>query len=294
MWNSTREYRVSVLIKGRKPAAEVEHGGVTYIEGREGTNYELELENRSSGRIMFIPSVDGLSVIDGKPAGMNSPGYVVGPHETVRIPGWKVDGRTAAEFVFGAIGKNSTYAEQTGQDPANQGVIGCMIFREKIAYTPRSYDNKKFWSGPSDLPPLELYKHAIRSTPMMGSLAASGTLMNSSTVTLPVGNLSTPTYGGDLIGEACSAPDAGLGTGWGDAVDFKTSKTTFEKENPKVANSVFMIYYDTLSNLRYMGVPVEKFRGSSDGRTRNAFPADSTGATPPPGWSKYKRARRKR
>lgn len=132
MWNSTNEYRCSVLIKGRKPAPEVEYRAFTYIEGREGTNYELELENRSSGRILVIPSVDGLSVLDGQPAGVNSPGYVLDPYTKIKIPGWKVDGSTAAEFTFNAIGKNKNYAEQTDQNTHNQGVIGFMVFKEKV------------------------------------------------------------------------------------------------------------------------------------------------------------------
>ncbi len=290
MWNSTKEYRVSVLIKGRKPASEVEHQGSTYIEGREGTNYELELENNSGARIMFVPSVDGLSILDGKPAGVSSPGYVVNAHTKIRVPGWKVDGNTAAEFVFGKVAKGNTYAEASGENPANQGVIGCMIFKEK--YIP---DNNQFWNGPTrkSIRPMSRLIGSAGSLGMrsMGSFASTPTYASNA---LHVSDLAIPLSGnGNQDVGLENLAETSLGTEWGDAVDFKTKKTDFVKEHNKIPNAVFVFYYDTLTNLKYIGVPVERFRADGGYRSREAFPADKPlGATPPPGWTaRYKKRR---
>ena len=99
MWNSSREFEATILIKGR-PINEVQHEGQTFVEGRNGSAYELKFKNNSSSRVLVIPSVDGLNVLDGKIAGKTSPGYVIDAWGELRIPGWKVDGTTAAKFKF--------------------------------------------------------------------------------------------------------------------------------------------------------------------------------------------------
>ncbi len=53
-----------LLIKGR-PAQEFFHNGNTFLEGREGSNFEVEVINRNPFRIEAVISVDGLSVVDG-------------------------------------------------------------------------------------------------------------------------------------------------------------------------------------------------------------------------------------
>ncbi len=93
------QYEVRVLIKGR-PITEYTHNGQVFIEGRDGSNFEIEFKNLTPNRVEAVLSVDGLSIIDGKDAGPLSSGYVVGPHETIRIPGWKLTDEQVAAFQF--------------------------------------------------------------------------------------------------------------------------------------------------------------------------------------------------
>ena len=128
MHNSSREYEARVLVNG-KPATEVVHDGLTYLEGRAGTSYSLSFKNKTNRRVMIIPSVDGLDVITGKPCGISSSGYVVNAHSTLVVPGWVVDTDTNAKFTFRrqdeVRGSKMTYVETIDEGgEENQGVIG--------------------------------------------------------------------------------------------------------------------------------------------------------------------------
>lgn len=125
---------LNILIKGR-PISEYHHRGQVFIEGRDSSEYEVEIRNNSSVRIEAVLSVDGLSVIDGKPAGTQSSGYLIEANKSIRIPGWTLDNANVAKFAF--AGKQESYATQMSGESRNNGVIGVMAFAEK--YTPPVY-----------------------------------------------------------------------------------------------------------------------------------------------------------
>lgn len=105
------------------------HGGDTFIEADLGKSYQVRLINRTAQRVLAVLTVDGLSVMNGKPGGKDDSGYVLHPYQPVDIPGWRLDNAQVARFVFAAPG--SSYAERTGQ-PANVGVVGCCFWAEKL------------------------------------------------------------------------------------------------------------------------------------------------------------------
>ena len=119
---------VKLLIRG-KQITEYEHNGNLFIEGRQGSEFEIEIVNRNNFRIEAVVSVDGLSITDGKDAGTNSAGYLVEANSTVRVPGWKLSNEQVAAFFFS--GKKQSYATQSTGSSRNNGVIGAMIFRER-------------------------------------------------------------------------------------------------------------------------------------------------------------------
>jgi len=104
------------------------HERQTFVEGREGNSYKIEITNRHAVRVAAVVSVDGLSIMNGQPAGPGSGAYILAPWESIVIEGWKLSGnQSAAEFVFGGI----SYAEhQTGSDQ-NNGVVGAIFYAEK-------------------------------------------------------------------------------------------------------------------------------------------------------------------
>lgn len=287
MYNSTNEFEVSILVNGR-PIPEVQFNGRTYIEGRKNSEYSLFVRNNTDTRVLCIPSVDGLNVLDGEECGLQSPGYVIDRRSTVEIPGWKVawaiptfieGSPEAARFMFKPQGakysEDETYAESKGLNPINQGIIGFMVFREKIHVQniPWCPPPPTPWSGPGPI---------IRT--FDGGYTSNTTAKGSSFGTVADSCVNVSNSVGD---------DAHLGTGWGEAVEFHTHDVEFERATPSTPDAVFVYYYDTIRNLKRIGVPVEQFYGHSSTPTEaNPFPASphvhGSGCKPPPGWRRKK------
>jgi hypothetical protein len=124
-----QNYKLEILVNGR-PIREYPHSdGLTYVEGRKGSEFSLKVTNRSSGKIEAVVTVDGRSVRTNKVGSYADGGYLVPPYGHVIIPGWRLDNENTAHFYFADLEKS--YATQTG-NPENIGVIGCAIFKEKI------------------------------------------------------------------------------------------------------------------------------------------------------------------
>jgi hypothetical protein len=236
---------VRVLIKGR-PATEFFHEGQNFMEGRGGSEFEIEVRNVTNKRLMAVVSVDGLSVISGKIAGSESPGYVLNPFQTIVIPGWKLDSNKAAKFEFGA--RANSYVQAVEGEATNCGVIGVMVWGEK---------------APIHNPITTCVMRGAIPKGMSGSVYASA---------------SASSLGGASSESTLSATTNNLGTGFGSATQFNTSSTTFEKE--AVVDTLVM-YYDDVRGLKARGIVVERpvQRYST---TPNPFPG--IGCTPPPGW----------
>lgn len=97
--------------------------------GRMGERYIIVLRNQSDARLEFVASVDGLDVIDGRPAALNKPGYVIAPGQTMRIDGFRRSLREVAAFRFSSV--KDSYTEKKYGDARNVGVIGIAFFSER-------------------------------------------------------------------------------------------------------------------------------------------------------------------
>jgi hypothetical protein len=124
---------IEVLVDGR-PLPTVEYAGKTYLPvPRPGAEYEVRVWNHGPWRVLAVVSVDGLSVINGRPASASRPGYVVGPYASVVIKGWRRDLGSVAAFRF--VGRDESYAARVGR-PEDVGVIGLVAIEER-AWRPR-------------------------------------------------------------------------------------------------------------------------------------------------------------
>lgn len=119
---------VQVLVNGR-PVREYTHKGLTLIESRHGTNYTIKIKNDNSFNIMAVLSVDGLDVLNGKPAEDSHKGYIVDAYRSTEIKGYRLSDEDSASFVFTKKGKS--YVTKTTGDSRNTGVIGVRVFKEK-------------------------------------------------------------------------------------------------------------------------------------------------------------------
>jgi hypothetical protein len=118
---------IEVLVDGR-PLPTVTYAGRTYLPvPRVGAEYALRVWNHGPRRVAAIVSVDGLSVINGKPASAASPGYLVEPSGSIVIKGWRRDLETVAAFSF--QDREESYASRMGY-PENVGVIGLLAVEE--------------------------------------------------------------------------------------------------------------------------------------------------------------------
>jgi hypothetical protein len=108
--------------------------GRTLIVGADGERYKIMVRNATPVRFEIVASVDGLDVIDGKPADPNRRGYIVDPHDTLVIDGFRTSDANVAAFRFGKVA--DSYAARTSGD-RNVGVVGLAIFAERGAvWTP--------------------------------------------------------------------------------------------------------------------------------------------------------------
>jgi hypothetical protein len=97
--------------------------------GAEGSRYAIQIENRTDFSFEIVTSVDGLSVIDGRPASFESRGYVLRPRRDLWIEGFRTSDRNVAAFRFGKV--SQAYSVQMGHGDSNVGVIGVAAFEEK-------------------------------------------------------------------------------------------------------------------------------------------------------------------
>jgi hypothetical protein len=120
---------MEVLVDGVS-ARTIPFGGKVFLPvSRYGTEYEIRVWNHGPRRIAAIVSVDGLSVINGRPASASSPGYVIDPHSSIWIKGWRRDLDTVAAFTF--ENRENSYAARMGHSE-NIGVIGLLAIEEAV------------------------------------------------------------------------------------------------------------------------------------------------------------------
>jgi hypothetical protein len=105
-----------------------EAGSKDYVVGSEGQRYTIVIENHVDSRLELVVSVDGLDVLDGKPASFAKRGYLIDPRGTVEIDGFRTSMDEVAAFKFGSV--RNSYAEQKHGDSRNVGVIGVALFNE--------------------------------------------------------------------------------------------------------------------------------------------------------------------
>lgn len=107
------------------------------LVGEAGQRYSIEIENRTNQRFEVVTSVDGLDVIDGRPASFAKRGYLAAPYATLRIDGYRRSMTQIAAFRFGSV--RDSYANQTAEfGDRHVGVIGVALFSERGAAWPMS------------------------------------------------------------------------------------------------------------------------------------------------------------
>jgi len=224
--------------------------GEYWVAGRPGARYSIEIRNRLGERMLAVTSVDGVNVISGATAAWDQTGYVFNPGERYQITGWRKSDAEIAAFTF--TDSANSYAERTGR-PANVGVIGVAIFRERpppdyVPPTIGQWSGQRQRSGEPEAP----------APAASNSEAMADTRMSSA----PPSPMSSPMARGP-------DPVSKLGTGHGEREYSYVNHTEFLRMQMQ-PNEVIRIHYDSLENLFAMGI-VRRPRPMPT--TPNPFPA---------------------
>jgi hypothetical protein len=292
-------FELDVRVHGHE-VKEYLHEGKTYIEGREGSEFTLWVVNHTPKTVLAVVSVDGLSVMDGKDASFNSGGYVLKPYEKFEIPGWRLDLKNVAKFIFTVAGKS--YAA-TSDKPKNVGVIGCAFFAQKELPL-----DEKYKKGITKI--IEEHHHHYPSWPWVQPYPSQPIWLSSDsseprgiTFDINTTTVGTQEYKG-LTSETkcsttkCSSTTKGceptslvdnselvenfiaqqVGTGFGQQASHEVNTVTFLREDNPM--HVIEILYDSRESLVKRGVDLKPKAAVS---VPQAFPGSF--CTPPTGWA---------
>jgi len=287
MLNATRAYELNVLVNNR-PVTEFDSQGNIFIEGRKGSDFELEFKNKSSKQVLIVPSVDGKSVLDGKRATPESRGYIVSAWGSIRIPGWTLDNNSVAKFTFDDKEKSYSAAIAEPGEEVITGVIGVLVYSEKAkpapvhhihhypAPTPRIDP-----FGPTAYP----YSDPTWTTTSLGSadnasyskgtkgvlrgMGAQAQTANTATLSASASTVSNPAPADNPLE---------MGTAFGAKSDFKTHNVSFERD---AIVATMQLYYDSRKNLEARGIQFPR-REVADATLPQAF--SGVGCPTPPGW----------
>jgi hypothetical protein len=228
------EFTVTSLQDGRPSCkSEYTHEGLTFIEGRQGEPFLIHFKNNLPSRVLVVMSVDGLDVIQGKPATAASAGYVVEPNKDLDIKGWRASEAKVRQFFFET--KERSYAAETGHDQNNCGVIGCKVIAEQaIPVTAAA-------------PPVYRYTQPGAPSVPTGAteelrVAQAKSLDATSRVLSASGSQSSP---------PAAAPEFKLGTGWGAPVKDRSVEVAFRRGR-EIGSA--MLYYSDAASLERIGI----------------------------------------
>lgn len=308
------------IIHGGNPLPVVHHEGQHWAIAPSEGEYAIRLYNNSSKRRFAVVSVDGLSVMDGKPAKRDGNGYVLRPYETLTIPGWRRSASEVAAFEFTA--NEGSYSEAMGHGTRNTGVIGVVVYDEKPKRRAQPFVRRRFVRRP---PPWWVYwPYTIEWDEVVDIIETIGNdQSHSGTTTIYSASDSTDikdasfginsvlasttcSIGGDpsnfssgnfsssdtfaakgitrtsatLPTASADAEDVDLGTAYGQATEFNTSSVYFDRADKPCLEIV--IRYGTAPRLQRFGVPVEQAMASVPS-TPDPFPEGDCPA--PPGWA---------
>lgn len=219
------------------------HGGKLYVAGQPGERYSVQVTNRTPGRVLAVISVDGVNVVSGETAAPDQTGYVLSPHQSYDISGWRKSTDEVAAFYFTAL--PDSYAARTGR-PGNVGVIGVALFREWMPPRPRPQPMPRSFDG-------------FGSAPQSDEMARRSDSAEAKAEEAPASPGASAH--GNAIGDLARAPGRiapqqpreKLGTGHGEREYSAITYTDFRRASAH-PTEVLTIHYDRYENLVARGI----------------------------------------
>lgn len=261
--------------------------GKSYIEAKKGTEYSIRVKNNTYNDILAVPSIDGVSALDGEVASPDSGGYVISARSSFEIKGFRKDLSTVGNFKF--TSKEKAYSKEVGLDN-NNGIIGVVIFAKKDIFA-IDWDKieKDMANFPPYIPPTPIPWNPYPRPPFKPYWGeeirySTGRTSESSSVDNQLtSNCNSVLRSKSLDSIKCSSisnsvsesPNFDIGTSWGKKTQDSVVTTTFERGN-QIA--FFEIFYASRESLEKIGI---KFKKENAVAFPSAFPQF---AKPPKNW----------
>lgn len=98
-----------------------------YVTAQDGQSYQLHYQNNSDNTYEIVSSVDGIDVLNGSSASRYNAGYVLEPHDTLVIEGFRKSAEAVASFTFSK--PSESYANHNASGSIdNTGIIGTVVY----------------------------------------------------------------------------------------------------------------------------------------------------------------------
>ena len=249
-------YEVEILINGN-PAKEFYHDGKVYVEGREGTRFSIKIKNNAYSRKLFVPTIDGLSVMNGEEGSYKSNGYIVQGYSSITIDGWRTSDKEVAEFYFSS--PQGSYRKKMDKGN-NLGLIGVAVFDEVwhapiYTYT-QCYCSHCWPNGSITIPQTNVYPTGHWDCTTLNTLGCNSTPTSGSTGNMY--SMQSADMGQIMSAMNCSGstPSQALGTGFGEIKHSEVTSVEFERKS--YTDAVFEIYYNSREELEKTGICFKK------------------------------------
>ena len=201
---------------GGRSLATYHQRGRTFVLGEQGDRYVVRVQNRSAARVEAVITVDGRDAITGGVGDYHRyRGYVIAPHDSVRVEGFRQSLEHVATFRFAP--QERSYSARLGT-PENVGVIGVACFTERRPV-------RRSWQ------PVPRSPAARRSPPPQSEPAEAKE------------SSSKPERSAQH-----------LGTEYGETRYSAVSTTTFVRESPQHPRQILAVYYDDAAGLSARGI----------------------------------------
>ena len=256
------------------------HHGQYWVAGTPGARYAVAVQSRHGQRLLAVPAVDGINVLSGQTAAWNQPGYVFTGYSNYQMTGWRKSNSEVAAFEFSSLG--DSYAGLTGR-PANVGVIGVALFKEK--QVPVSRDDQEFSKNEGAWPSGRSKSIASPAPELAPAPVPAATSRNADRAGNETSDLASPGSAASANeGARRSAPQgtAKLGTAHGQRESSVVNQTAFERQQTQ-PDEVVLIRYDSRANLVALGV----IRVAPTLQNPNAFPDSANAYVPDPLQRRY-------
>jgi hypothetical protein len=231
--------------------------GTTFVLGYLGERYNVRLSNHGDRRVEAVLSVDGRDAISGSRGDfVHARGYIVPPHGSVLVDGFRQSLDRAAAFRFSHPA--SSYSSRMGT-PENVGVIGVAFFGEqrprprpaRPPYTPAPPYDYDARPHASNEPRGRAEKDGASAVPSKPSEEAPRAAP-AATAKRSAGSAGDSYRYSDDIGSAPSR----LGTEYGESTYSPVTEVPFQRQSSSRPDIVLSLRYDDADGLVARGFDV--------------------------------------